>query len=54
MPFEEDEYWSEQFTHLNVSGMDVSYKEFDACVFESCDFSEATLKECQFTIVGWV
>jgi uncharacterized protein YjbI with pentapeptide repeats len=45
---EKNEYWSENFKHIDFSGVELTSKEFDGCTFEACDFSEAVFKHCHF------
>lgn len=47
-PFKGNEYFSEKFKGLNLSGQAFEAKEFEACTFNECDFSDAILSECQF------
>lgn len=43
-----NEFWSENFEGLNLSGKEIYLKEFDDCTFRRCDFSEATFKHSNF------
>ena len=45
---EENEYYSQRFEGLNLSGQQLDGKEFEACTFLECDLSEATLNRCNF------
>ncbi len=45
---EKNEYWSEKFKSLNLSGVKLCSKEFDGCTFEKCDFNEAVFERCNF------
>ncbi len=44
----QNEYFSQNFTDLNLSSNEISYKEFDSCTFKACDFSEVVFKKCKF------
>lgn len=48
------EYTSQSFNNLNMSGIELTSKEFEGCIFKACDFSEAVFNkskfvDCQFT-----
>ncbi|MFT6987486.1 MAG: fluoroquinolone resistance protein [Psychromonas sp.] len=43
-----NEYLSQNFTDLNLSGDEIAYKEFDGCTFKRSDFSEVLFKKCTF------
>ena len=45
---DEDEYFSECFDELMMSGEEVISKEFEDCTFTHCDFSDANFKDCKF------
>lgn len=45
---ENNEYLSENFEGLKLSGQTLYTKEFEACTFKECDFSDAILSECEF------
>lgn len=45
---DKNEYLSETFKSLDLSGKTITLKEFEGCSFENCDFSEAILKRCNF------
>lgn len=47
--FDGKEYFSEQFSGLNISKKELSGLLFEGCEFSDCDFSEAVLKKCKFT-----
>ena len=43
-----NEYLSNNFNNLNLSGKEVCFSEFDGCTFIECDFSETLFKKCKF------
>lgn len=43
-----NEYCSESFVNLNLTGICLEQKEFEDCTFKQCDFSEACFKHCKF------
>ena len=43
-----DEYSSQNFNNLNLSGKELISKEFDGCIFKECDFGEAILNKSKF------
>ena len=47
--FDEDDYFEQVFTDLNLASEIIVAKEFDGCTFESCDFSEMTFRQCKFS-----
>lgn len=42
------EYLSKSFKGLNMSSNELMSKEFDNCIFNNCDFSEAVLNKSKF------
>lgn len=45
---DKNEYISESFNGLNLSGKEICFKEFDDCTFKECDFSDVIFRECKF------
>ena len=45
---DKDEFWSQGFKELDLSGQTISAREFDGCTFNNCNFSETTLARCNF------
>ncbi|MEP4890726.1 MAG: pentapeptide repeat-containing protein [Aliiglaciecola sp.] len=43
-----NEYWSETFTELDLSDEEVSGKEFEGCSFDKCNFSNSAFNRCVF------
>lgn len=43
------EYVSQSFNNLNLSGKELTSKEFDGCTFTECDLSEAILTKSKFS-----
>lgn len=42
------EYSSQSFNNLDLSGKELTSKEFDGCIFKECDFAEAILNKSKF------
>jgi uncharacterized protein YjbI with pentapeptide repeats len=45
---DKNQYWSEHFAGLDVSGEAIAATEFDGCSFTECNFSDAAFKRCNF------
>lgn len=48
MELTENDYWSEDFTHLQLTGQTLQNKAFESCRFVDCNFSDGIFNQCKF------